>query len=1330
MPFADSPQDAPDSYLDASTIIEKLEDALAIKQEVLNENLYGFLKFAKGGTCKWHENRDWFKRWLHAEDSEPKLLWISGAMASGKSVLAACITESIRNTHGGACLYHSFSYEDKAKRNIAYLFRSLAFQLGLEIPRFRDSIIQLEKEFGVSFGSMGAVTIWEKIFSGVLFKMVVARPVYCVVDGLDETDSVQPLLQCLGRLRSPTLALRILFVSRPSHAVKEALKDLPMDFTGYSMTLLDTQDDIRAFVRKAVQSSAIPSKVQAQVIDKILAKASGNFLWVSVATKTITQYWHFESSIERALNTLPNEMEPLYSRTLRKLEERPTELKQLASNILTWATFSHRPLSLSELNVAVRTDFPDIVSLESTMIQLCGDFLQMRGPKISLVHETTRMFLIENPANSPTLMGSSRAHTYLTKMCLKSLSSTKDRPWRNILGLIEAHSRTGDKPHPSLAAELDRDRPFLLYAVRTWTYHLSLAQCEDQELQDLLTLFFKYDVRNWIYALALAGDLRSLVKSAQYLKTFIKRREAKRSRASQDFMPKSYQDPLRPWAVDLGRVVGKFGNNLVQQPSSIFNLVSPFCPDSSVIKKSLGMASSKFTVTGITNNHWDDCQARLCPGPDEMPSKLLVTEEVIAAMIAQARAVQIWHAETFLPMRRIQHGEYLSELAISKEGYLMLTAGPTSLKVWEIGTGRLLATRPKASEFRVVGAAFDSNDSHVLVGYADHLIVCSEWRTGRHLFSFKARPDGDISRDVTIMSFSPDRTQVALMSRTHPVEIWDVRSRSRAYRCVIGDETTKAEHEIGLPAEAIEWHPNSERLYVLYHNTRLVDFCPISGEQTEHHMGAKQMVCSPKGSYLLTCDHGGKIRVFSLPDYAEDTRRDLRLVYQLNGSEFARDLAFGAGEQRIYDVRGSNVSCYEPDALLPSEEPDPNEESHSHTGSIPSSDPVVVSPNEGSPITALAGAPNDFGYCCGRDDGELSIHEIPTGKQLRSLTGHAKDTAIIAVAWSSSGKWIASGDESGQVLIRKVQVPTSANDKMLVWKPSGFRIEDGISQLLFSSDDKFLLVSTALSDRIWDVAAKHTCPPRTYPKQRQIRWIEHPADPARLVSINAQEAHIFDWHTFEELTTERGLQLDSPDDHSRILASGSGMATPPRSPISPPLEALSLHANPSSPDASVPDDAIDCAAGTADRRSIIFEVIPRYAPAGGAKRRRLELLRTSELATPARPPATAVAAPARPSAPPPPRRGELRASARALAQRVEVAKLVGSHQSQAVFFDRRHWLCTCDLDAPAATLKQHLFLPRDWLAADALDLCVVTAQGTLLCPRNDEVAIIRNGIHA
>ena len=84
------------------------------------------------------------------------------------------------------------------------------------------------------------------------------------------------------------------------------------------------------------------------------------------------------------------------------------------------------------------------------------------------------------------------------------------------------------------------------------------------------------------------------MKAAQYLKTFLKNRE----KILSETVPCSFQGDdiefLKLWTVDLIKIVGKFGSNLVQHPSSIYRLIPPFCPANSIIQMTLGHGYGSF----------------------------------------------------------------------------------------------------------------------------------------------------------------------------------------------------------------------------------------------------------------------------------------------------------------------------------------------------------------------------------------------------------------------------------------------------------------------------------------------------------------------------------------------------------------------------------------------------------------------------------------------------------------------------------------------------------------------------------------------------------------
>lgn len=1233
------------------------------------------------------------------------MLWLSGGAAAGKSVLATYIVDSVRKRWGDdSGQYHNLIFSDKIKRSTAYLLRSLAYQVAQGFPLFRARLIQMSEQFGVPFGSMNTATLWEKIFRGILFNMSIGKPLYWVIDSLDESDSVSTFFQCLKSLEAHS-CIKILLVSRPTTDITMRIKQLPLKCSIHQISTSDTYNDIKAYVEDTI-SSIIPAGVatRQEIVENVLAKASGNFLWVSLAMKALEQSWHRQSNIEHALSGLPGEMTPLYARMMQKMDRQDSQIKKMASVFLTWATFSLRPLYISELKIALQPEFPDLTSIEDTIHHICGDFVQVRNSRVSLIHETARHFLVYNNSGNILPMKSSQSHEYLAIMCLQHLCSTREKQWRQLLNLIEISqskkAMTGKSP-----STLEEIHPFLPYAAKTWAYHLSLSRPDSQSLRNLVSKFFKNDSLTWINALALLKDLKTLIRSAQYLKMFIKNQERAKSKKAPENFQSDDIEFLKLWAVDLIKLVGKFGSNLLQNPSSIYKLIPPFCPANSIIRQTFGQGYSSFSVGGISFAEWDDCHARLSVGADETASKLIATVEVFAALVPQAQSLVVWHAETCEELRRIRHGEYVTEVAVNKKGDLVSTSGIKTIKIWELGTGRQVGCVPKHSDDRIIALAFGAHNEEILVGYQDHLIICQNWGTCEIVYAFRAvvKDDPIVHNGLRVVSFSPDSTQVAVASRNRPVDLWDLRTQSRTHRCIMKDEVANVEGDVFLAPEVIQWHPDLGNIFILYHSTTMVDWNPMYEEQTEHEIGAKGMVCSPCGNFLLTSDHRGSVRVFTLPDYAHEQEPKFRLLYHLEYHEFVRDLAFSPDGQRFYDLRGSVCSVWEPDALVQPDSSDADEDCTSCNGTLWSARLTEDSLYGRAPITAIASGPENFGFCYGRDDGTVAIHEMATGKKIRALSGHSADMAIISLEWSTSGNWIASGDDSGLVLVRKIQIPITKNDKVAIYKPFSFRIRDGINQLLFSSDEKYLLVSTSSTDSIWDVSAKRICQTRQHASPGRVKWVEHPTNPSWLVSIGAREAHIFVWNGFVKVTGEEGLQFAPVDDE---LSKGTGEL---RAPITPSAKHKDLGNLNLSEDNEL-SEVVNYVTTTKDRQSIIFEALPSNGYLRDRlNRRRIELIRVADL-DPAVPDHQIIP----------------QVSIKELAR--EVSNLVGSYQNQVVFFNHQHWLCTWEIGTDVKSYKRHLFLPKDWISAETLDLKVLNNHGTLLCPRNGEVAIIKNSI--
>jgi hypothetical protein len=76
-------------------------------------------------------------------------------------------------------------------------------------------------------------------------------------------------------------------------------------------------------------------------------------------------------------------------------------------------------------------------------------------------------------------------------------------------------------------------------------------------------------------------------------------------------------------------------------------------------------------------------------------------------------------------------------------------------------------------------------------------------------------------------------------------------------------------------------------------------------------------------------------------------------------------------------------------------------------------------------------------------------------------------------------------------------------------------------------------------------------------------------------------------------------------------------------------------------------------------------------------------------------------------------------------------------RDRLIFLDYDDWLCSWRLSLPSdatrrpsvgesgAKIVQHYFLPGDWISPDCVALATVMADGTLLIPRNGEVAVVK-----
>ncbi|KAF1982271.1 hypothetical protein K402DRAFT_415046 [Aulographum hederae CBS 113979] len=1271
--------------------VKKLEVILGINDSP-EEGLTHHRNRSMHGSGKWLQARTAFRHWFEDHQESRPIFWLSGHPGTGKSTLASITIDYLHGRFSErSCQYHFFSEGEPRKKSTEYALRMLAFQIALTNDDLASRLVRLHDEAGVIFTTQKLHALWESLFEAIILKVDFGHTLYWVLDALDESDAPMKLVKLLTRTRSRS-RLKMFLLSRPTNELSNLAFSQQHCIKYDSISVADTREDIRTYVRTVVQE-ALPNDrtLQRNIIEEVLHKSEGSFLWARLSLKTLRQSWHTEEDMRRALTDVPKGMEPLYARMINLVQEQSQRSQDIAKSILTWAVCCYRPMRLAELEAALEPEFGTFVSLEDTIHQVCGHFIRIDQSVVSLIHATARKFLLNGAEGTPPFIAPGSGHELLATICVKYLSREH---WKRLFSQMPENTST--KMRTDRLLPLYETHPFLRYAKDYWAFHTSRSTVDSNQLIACLRVFFDKYALSWIHSIAASHSLIRLTRAAHYIKTFLRRQKTKSStdppkslRAEEKTNANEDLRFLQHWAVDLIRVVGKFGSNLLQNPSTIYRHIIPLCPYNSIIFQTYGTQEKPMlSVKGISSGEWDDSLARLSVGEGLTASKVACAGAYFVTLIATNGTLIVWSAETCEQLQRLEHKEWVTQIAVNKTGTLVASAGRFTFRVWQLSTGKEIYRFSKPTQARTMDLQFGSSDSEIFVGYDDCRVVHYDLEDSRETWRFVAEETNEVLHSCPrLLVLSPDATKVAIAYRGHPVLVWDVNgpSTQQPKKCIRDEDIDKEKEEAWNAPEVVRWHPDSTSLLVLYQDTVLVDWRVLEDQRYPHgHIEAREMALNRDGTLLLTSNHNGTLSVWTHPKF--------NLVYRLLYDEFVRDLAFSPDGQRIYDTRGSLCNVWEPDALIQSEDIERDEASSAGTSFT--LEPVFSrDDNNRSQITAVACDGNDDYYCCGKDDGTVTIHDMDDGKKLRKVYTHSSSGAIIALAWSPSGRFIVSGDDSGRLVAKRLGIKEAG--KWAVFPLFDFRIDETVEQFLFSPDEDIVLITTASTDRTFNIRTKEIVCLKRWSSTSGRKWINHPIHKNNLIWLDPCELHIHEWSSLERAATRQTsiIRDDVPAESDAVRS------------ILKETFSLSLERSPSNSESL---ERVHTVAQTSDSQYILCETLPDtgHARSNSTQGLMLHMLLISDLKV---------------HRPDPVRRRHL------LDLATNVQRFLGCVHDRAIFLDHQNWLCTWEIDWPQSVIKQHFFLPKDWLSNSYLQLASLNKQGTFLCPKNGEVAIVRYG---
>ncbi|KAI1314239.1 hypothetical protein F5Y03DRAFT_336508 [Xylaria venustula] len=754
---------------------EMLENILGIHggtREDFDKNLSRALP----GSCQWLHRKQIFTNWLDASDDTCRLLCLTGLPGIGKSTLAAKTVDYIQNAMTErSCQYHFFVESQPTKRTSAYCLRAIALQLAISYPAFADRISQLHHETSFTASSQKFQMIWETIFENIIFKFDFGCTLHWVIDAIDEADTPRLLVTHLMQI-NPRCNIKVLFLTRPKKDITSLITSRLGASNVQSVSIANTAQDIRYYVQSLVREILPADKnTQKSVIEQITDKAQGSFLWSKLALESLRNNWHTTEDINSALNNVPKDMQSLYERMISNVKSQPSRLQSIAFRVLAWASCGFRPLSISELDAALKPEYAGFVSLSETITQICGHFVRVDGDTISLIHSTARQFLLSSSNIIEEHLDAGTCHDHLAISCLKYLCQDH---WRQTLSSIDEDGFS----NIDRLQNLYNAYPLLKYSLNYWAYHVANATLGAPNLLMFLRLFCKKFMLQWIHAVSLSNTLQIIPRSARYLKAWIRRNRkggiggslATGSELSELLF-------LEEWVIDLIRIVGKFGPNLLHTPSTIYRHIPPLCPKTSAISRTYNQSDNfLLSVRGISSECWDDRLSRLPLKFDELASKIRCAGVYFLTLISHSGTVIVWHRETCSETRRLEHQEWVTLMETNKTGSLAATAGRFTFRVWDLSTGQQLHCFSKTSLARAMSLDFINCDAELAVAYDDCSVLSMGLLNSEEKIIF-VEEDPDPSRSCPrFMALSPDQTKIAIAFRGRPVVVWNSSSSNRS----------------------------------------------------------------------------------------------------------------------------------------------------------------------------------------------------------------------------------------------------------------------------------------------------------------------------------------------------------------------------------------------------------------------------------------------------------------------------------------------------------------------------------------------------------------------
>ncbi|KAH6677027.1 hypothetical protein F5X68DRAFT_246119 [Plectosphaerella plurivora] len=1270
--------------------IERLQRFLSVS-DAASQDLELFSSRRAEGTCRWLLKDSAVSSWISPLTSS-EILTIRGRPGRGKSVIASFLIHHLQEA-GASVQYFFFRTGDESKRSVGALLRTLASQLATQLPKFRQALQELADD-GQKLKEADWRLTWKKLFANILFELESQKPLYWVIDGLDESHAPNHIFDLLGDVGNSKSPIKVLLTTRWSPSLLPAFNKAKSKIPTSVISVDKDVTDMALYVEDELKYSNWDTDVTDQVAQQILGQAEHNFLWVHLILQELKEC-NTEEDIKERIVELPPGMDSLY----RQMEETITQIKRpsdrnLARQLLTWAIHPRRPIAAEELADVLEPEVGRLLDISQTTSRLCGHFISIESGRLGLIHQTAREYLTTT-RSLPFPLDTSTGHAEILK---QSMVSFLDK---------------------SLRSKLQRTSPKLFeYRAISWPYHLDATDLPgngDEQLDLLASFFRQTSVLTWISILASLGQLKALIDASKALQSFV--RKKRKADSATDPVYRKFDDLecLESWSRDLLKILGKFGSSLSQSPDFIYTGIAPFCPTTSSIHSIFSnQQSESIQVRGVSEG-WNDCLARLSVGRESPISVKCGGRHL--AVANRDGSVWVWDCATLHQTCILHHDESVSTLCFSARGDRLATYGHHTTKIWSPRSGRLIQSIKNQPGMQALCLQFVEDDGALLLGTDRRCVLRCDlgddttpyWKTvDEGLLSGGEALEGTYLNSPSAMSFSPDGSRVAIAFRRFPLTVWSLNPATPLKRISRTQKATQGAASKQVPfASKVSWHPGGDELIGIFMDGYSFKLNVVDGAYSEQAPTPGQMpsdiICSPDGLVYAICGVGGVLKLF---DYETST-----LIYQLNSEDTISALSFAPDGGRFFDIRGNYCSVWEPNVLIrlagPDDKPPSRSAEEESSSSVQQSRVASEAfADDSVPVVLVNPAPSGAPplACMGDEGGVVELFDYETLQRV-PVGQTSSQMSVEHIAWSRDGERLCYAELGGRITVMQLEKGLD-NRVHQARRIERFKVkmdDNEITQIMILPDSSSMFFSSPSSMEVWLMD-----PPRinhrAYSNEALSpagKWVIHPRSTDHLLFMTPASVALYTLNGLTEVSSwcwQDPLNEQALAERSILQRTLSGAVDPTdvQETVESVLETFMRgHV--------LVKIACQTSSAKLPHRFFIFDTAAVDTQTGLStrtskrKEKRLGLLDI---------PLDVI-------------------------QVVEMPLNVLSN-GKLVFVDRSFWVCTWPVRSTrgAEDVQRHFFLPMDWVPLHDLSLLHVTSDGDVLCPHRGTLSVIQSSIGA